>query len=79
MDCGIVDFTPRPGRTRPNLDNPSWANRTRHDVTVAGPTPISCATLVVAIPSAARSSALARSTSRCAAVCDRDNTSSICR
>jgi hypothetical protein len=70
---------PRPGRTFTDAFKPSASNLSRQRVTVAGDTEISCAILVVAKPSAAINSAVARCTSRCAAVCDRDNVSSTSR
>ena len=68
--AGIVGFRPRPYFTFPNFFNPSSSKRERHDVTLLAATPSSQAIAVFAAPSAASSSALARVTSRCGAVCD---------
>ena len=66
--CGIVGLRPRPEATLANLFKPSVSNRARHDRTVIAVTPTLDAIWVFATPSAASSNALARSTSRCAAV-----------
>ena len=72
---GIDGFAPRPGRTRPNLFNPSSANRCRHDLTDVADTPNSAAIRSLATPSTASNNARARSTSRCGADCARVRTS----
>ena len=72
-------LAPRPGRTRPNLVNPSSANRRRQERTDVADTPTSAAIRSLATPSAANTNARARSTSRCGADDDRDRVSSIAR
>ena len=69
LDCGIDGLRPRPLRTRPNFAKPSSANRSRQLFTDAGDTDTDRAIAVLATPSAAISSALARTTSRCAPDC----------
>src|SRR5664280_1073331 len=79
FSSGIAVLRPRPGFTFPNFFNPSSANRARQDVTLVGDTPSSHAIAVLASPRAASSSALARVTSRWAAVCDLASFSRISR
>src|SRR6185437_5616247 len=76
---GIEGLRPRPSRTCPNLTRPSSANRVRQFATVAGDTDTAAAIVAFAAPSAAISKALARTTSRCAADCDRANDSNTSR
>ena len=78
--AGVIEgLGPRPLRTWPSLATPSSANRVRHARTVVGDTPTAAAMCSLACPSAAINNALARSTCRCGAVCDRDNFSNIDR
>src|ERR1700739_3150021 len=76
---GIEGLRPRPSRTCPNLTRPSSANRVRQFATVAGDTDTAATIVAFAAPSAAISKALARTTSRCAADCDRANDSNTSR
>src|SRR4029079_11817709 len=76
---GIEGLRHRPSRTCPNLTRPSPANRVRQFATVAGDTDTAAAIVAFATPSAPISKALARTTSRCAADCDRANDSNTSR
>ena len=64
---------PAPLADLAQLGRPPSANRARHARTVVGDTPTAAAMRSLACPSAAINNALARSTCRCGAVCDRDN------
>ena len=70
LSSGIVGLRPRPDFTFPNFFNPSSSKRARHELTLLAETPSSQAIAVFAAPFPASSSALARVTSRCGAVCD---------
>ena len=71
VSAGIDGLRPRPAATLPQFARPCSSNARRHARTDTGVTPCRAAIVVFATPSAASSSTRARSTSRCAAVCDR--------
>jgi hypothetical protein len=79
VSAGMDGLAPRPGRTRPNLVNPSSVNRRRQDRTVSADTANSAAIRALATPSAASTNALACSTSRRGAEDDRESVSNIAR
>ncbi len=63
----------------PQPVSPAASNAARQALTVTGVTPLACAFTELATPPAAANSTLARCTSRCAAVRDRDTLSNISR
>ena len=77
--CGIDALRPRPLATLPHVDSPSDSKRARHARTETTVTPRSATIRVFARPSAAASSARARTTSRRGAVCDRAIRSTVSR
>jgi hypothetical protein len=76
VSSGIEGLRPRPDATFPQFASPSASNDRRHDRTVTGVTPCIAAIALFATPSAAASSTLDLTTSRCAAVADRATFSS---
>jgi hypothetical protein len=79
VSFGIEGLRPRPWRTFPHPARPSLAKRSRQARTDIALTANSAAIRAFATPSAAASNALARTTSRCAAVWDRATHSNVTR